>query len=77
MKSDYRRIFAYIIPYWRRLTLVLALSLVSTLLGLAQPYITKLLIDEALLRKNMRALMTVAGSLIVLKTMPCLPRCKN
>jgi len=65
MNSDYRRILTYILPYWRRLTLVLALSLVSTLLGLAQPYITKLLIDEALLRKNMQALATVAGLMVV------------
>jgi ATP-binding cassette subfamily B protein len=65
MNNDYRRIFAYIIPYWRRLTLVLALSLVSTLLGLAQPYITKLLIDEALLRKNMQALTAVAALMVV------------
>ena len=63
--NDYRRIFAYVLPYWRRLSLVLALSLVSTLLGLAQPYITKLLIDEALLRKNMQALTTVAALMVV------------
>jgi len=63
--NDYRRIVAYIIPYWRRLALVLALSLVSTILGLAQPYITKLLIDEALLRKNMQALTTVAALMVV------------
>ena len=65
VNNDYQRIFAYITPYWRRLTLVLALSLLSTLLGLAQPYITKLLIDEALLRQNMRALTTVAGLMVV------------
>ena len=65
MNNDYRRIFAYIIPYWRKLALVLALSLVSTLLGLAQPYITKLLIDEALLRKNTQALTTVAALMVV------------
>ena len=65
MNNDYRRIFAYILPYWRRLALVLALSLISTLLGLAQPYITKLLIDEALLRKNMQALITVAALMVV------------
>jgi ATP-binding cassette subfamily B protein len=65
MDNDYRRIFAYISPYWRKLALVLALSLVSTLLGLAQPYITKLLIDEALLRKNLQALTTVAALMVV------------
>jgi len=62
---DYRRIFGYILPYWRKLALVLALSLVSTLVGLAQPYITKLLIDEALLRRNGRALVTVAALMVV------------
>ena len=62
---DYRRILVYILPYWRKLALVLALSLVSTLVGLAQPYITKLLIDEALLRRNARALVTVAALMVV------------
>src|SRR5262245_32551067 len=60
MRSDYRRTLSFIGPYWRGLALVLALSLISTLLSLAQPYITKLLIDEALLRRNTNALMTVA-----------------
>ena len=65
MRKDYRRILDYIIPYWRKLALVLALSLISTLLGLAQPYITKLLIDEALLSRNMNALTTVATLMVV------------
>jgi ATP-binding cassette, subfamily B, bacterial len=65
VNNDYRRIFAYITPYWRRLMLVLVLSLFSTILGLAQPYITKLLIDEALLRQNMRALTLVAALMVV------------
>jgi ATP-binding cassette subfamily B protein len=65
VNNDYRRIFAYITPYWRRLTLVLVLSLFSTILGLAQPYITKLLIDEALLRQNMQALTLVAALMVV------------
>ena len=64
MNNDYRRIFKFILPYWRGLTLVLVLSLVSTLLGLAQPYITKLLIDEALLRRNATALTTVAALMV-------------
>lgn len=62
---DYRRILDYILPYWRKLVAVLVLSLVSTLVGLAQPYITKLLIDEALLRRNAQALLMVAGSMVV------------
>lgn len=58
--SEYRRAFAYITPYWKRLALVLFISLLSTLLGLVQPYIAKLLIDEALLRRNFQALLSVA-----------------
>ena len=64
--SDYRRVFAYIAPYWRRLGVVLAFSLVSTLLALAQPYIAKLLIDDALLQRNMQALMVVAVLMVVI-----------
>ncbi|MFN7945201.1 MAG: ABC transporter ATP-binding protein [Blastocatellia bacterium] len=63
--SEYRRAFAYILPYWRRLTVILFISLVSTLLGLVQPYIAKLLIDEALLRRSLRALFIVAALMVV------------
>lgn len=62
--NEYRRAFAYLTPYWKRLMLVLFISLVSTLLGLAQPYITKLLIDEALLRRNLNALWQVAALMV-------------
>jgi ATP-binding cassette subfamily B protein len=64
MLAAYRRVFAYLVPYWRRLILVLAISLVSTALSLAQPYIGKLLIDDALLRRNMRALVVVAALMV-------------
>ncbi|MFN7930833.1 MAG: ABC transporter ATP-binding protein [Blastocatellia bacterium] len=63
--SEYRRAFAYITPYWKRLALVLFISLLSTLLGLVQPYIAKLLIDEALLRRNFQALLLVAALMVV------------
>jgi ATP-binding cassette subfamily B protein len=63
---EYRRALAYVLPYWRRLVFVLIISLCSTILGLAQPYIAKLLIDEALLRRNLRALVTVAALMIVI-----------
>ncbi len=62
--AQYRRALAYIAPYWRKLVFVAAVSLVSTALGLVQPYISKLLIDEALLRRNMRALMFVAALMV-------------
>ena len=64
--AQYRRAMAYIAPYWRRLVPVVAISLFSTLLGLAQPYISKLLIDEALLQRNIRALFGVAGFMLAI-----------
>jgi len=40
------------LPYWRKLSLVLALSILATLTGLAPPYFLKLLIDRALLGRD-------------------------
>jgi ATP-binding cassette subfamily B protein len=51
-----RRAFSYLIPYWRRLILVLAISLVSTATTLAMPYLSRALIDDALIGRNLDAL---------------------
>ncbi len=48
----YRRALRFILPYWRKLSLVLALSILATLAGLAPPYFLKLLIDQALLGRD-------------------------
>jgi ATP-binding cassette subfamily B protein len=48
-------------PYSKPLVLVLFVSLLSTLLGLVQPYISRLLIDKALLLRDMHALVQIAG----------------
>jgi ATP-binding cassette subfamily B protein len=58
--NAYLRAFAFVLPYWRQLAVVLAISLFSTLLGLIQPYIGKLLIDDALLKRDARALTGIA-----------------
>ena len=50
------RAFAYLRPYWRRLSLVLVISLTSTAASLVVPYLTKDLIDTALLGRDMAAL---------------------
>ncbi len=63
--GDYRRAIVYVLPYWRRLVFVLIISLFSTILGLAQPYIAKLLIDEALLQRSTRALVIVAVLMVI------------
>jgi ATP-binding cassette subfamily B protein len=51
-----RRAFQYLVPYWRRLLLVVAISLVSTGTSLAIPYLSKDLIDTALIGRNPAAL---------------------
>jgi ATP-binding cassette subfamily B protein len=54
--SELRRAVAYILPYRRRLALVVALSGVSTALSLSLPYLSKTLIDSALVGGNLGAL---------------------
>ncbi len=59
LDRDLRRALAYVAPHWRRLALVLALSLVSTVLSLYIPYLSRLLIDRALLGGDSHALVRI------------------
>jgi ATP-binding cassette subfamily B protein len=59
--DGYRRVLRFIVPYWPRLVLVLLVGIASTGFGLLQPYISKLLIDDALLKHNLRMLLIVSG----------------
>jgi len=59
--DDYRRALRFIVPYWPRLVLVLLAGLAASGFGLLQPYISKLLIDDALLKRNMSMLLIVSG----------------
>ncbi|HWE53093.1 MAG TPA: ABC transporter ATP-binding protein [Bryobacteraceae bacterium] len=63
--KTYGRLKIFLRPYYSRLVLVLVVSLFSTVLGLAQPYISGLLIDKGLLRRDMRALLWIAGIMFV------------
>lgn len=63
--KTYGRLWKYLRPYTKGLVLVLVVSLLSTGLGLVQPYISKLLIDDALLKGNMHALIRIAGLMFV------------
>jgi ATP-binding cassette subfamily B protein len=56
-----RRAVGYVLPYWRRLALVAALSLVSTALSLVLPYLSKVLIDRALIGRDLTALYETVG----------------
>jgi len=60
----YRRLAPYVRPYLRPLLLVLLISLLSTAFGLAQPYLSKLMIDNALLQRDMAALAAVSGAMV-------------
>ncbi|HMF95369.1 MAG TPA: ABC transporter ATP-binding protein [Vicinamibacterales bacterium] len=55
-RSELRRAIGYVVPYWRRLALVVLLSGVSTALSLALPYLSKSLIDHALVGRDAAAL---------------------
>jgi ATP-binding cassette, subfamily B, bacterial len=59
--DGYRRALKFIVPYWPRLIFVLLAGIASTGFGLLQPYISKLLIDDALLKRNLRMLLIVSG----------------
>jgi ATP-binding cassette subfamily B protein len=54
-----------VVPYWRGLLVVMLLGLFSTAVGLVQPYISRLLIDDALLRRNLHALTYIAAAMVV------------
>ena len=56
----YGRLAPFLRPYLRPLLVVLVVSLAGTALSLAQPYLSKLLIDKALLRRDMGALIEIA-----------------
>jgi len=57
VSREIRRALGFVLPYWRPLLLVLALSLLGTVLALFVPYLAKLLIDHALLERNPDALL--------------------
>ncbi len=61
MDQDLRRALGYAAPHWRRLTLVLILSLAGTLLALLLPYLSKALVDKALLGRDFGALARIVG----------------
>ena len=60
--SDLARVLAYVAPYWRRLVLVVVLSLLGTVLSLFIPYLSKLLVDSALLVRDLGALVRIVAA---------------
>jgi len=62
--DGYRRALRFVVPYWPRLAFVLLAGIAATGFGLLQPYISKLLIDDALLKRNLRMLFIVSGLML-------------
>lgn len=63
--ADWRRILRFLRPYRGRLAILMAISLLSTGVTLLQPYLTKLLIDDALRYRRMSSLWNLAGWMLV------------
>jgi len=59
-----RRALRYAVPYRRRLALVLGLSLLGTALSLALPYLSKDLVDRALLGRDAGALVRTVSAFV-------------
>jgi ATP-binding cassette subfamily B protein len=57
--SDLRRALLFIVPYWRRLALVLALSSLSTALSLYLPLLSRDFFDRALIGRDLTTLVRV------------------
>jgi len=62
--ANRKTLLDYAIPYWRRLLLVLALSLLSTGLSLVLPYLSKDLIDRAFLGHDAHTLVLIVALFI-------------
>jgi ATP-binding cassette, subfamily B, bacterial len=62
--SGYRRALRFIAPHYPRLALIILAGVAATAFSLIQPYISKFLIDDALLKRNFRALILVSAVMI-------------
>ncbi|HWP36819.1 MAG TPA: ABC transporter ATP-binding protein [Gemmatimonadales bacterium] len=61
LDRDLQWALGFIQPHWPRLGAVLAASLIGTALSLSLPYLSKLLVDDALLARDAAALVRIAG----------------
>ncbi len=60
LDRHFRRALQFIVPYWRRLALVFALSVASTALSLYLPLLSRDFFDRALIGKDVATLVRVA-----------------
>src|SRR5215831_19062319 len=59
LDPDLRRALSFIVPYWRRLALVLALSVASTVLSLYLPLLSRDFVDRALIGRDQSTLVRI------------------
>jgi ATP-binding cassette, subfamily B, multidrug efflux pump len=55
-----RRLLGYLLPYWRSVLVALAAIITHSVLQLAPPYLTKLVIDEHIAHRDLNGLIQVA-----------------
>ena len=60
-RRDFRRALGFIVPYWRRLALVMVLSLASTAVSLYIPLLSRDVFDGALLARDAGRLVRIVG----------------
>ncbi|WP_371228346.1 ABC transporter ATP-binding protein [Pseudomonas sp. QE6] len=65
LKASLRWLYGFVRPHRAAIAGLLGLSFCASLLVLAQPWLTKLLIDDGLLAKDFPVLVMVAGAMIV------------
>ena len=61
-----RRALGYVRPYWGALVPVVFVSVLSTGLSLVLPYLSKVLVDDAILGRDLRLLFQIVGLVIVI-----------
>lgn len=63
-----KRLFAYLKPHWLKVTFLMVLTVLGVGLGLVSPWLIKVLIDGAIIPRDVRVLKFVAVALLVTGT---------
>jgi ATP-binding cassette subfamily B protein len=66
LDKDLRRALGHVAPQWRRLTVVVVLSLASTVAALYIPYLSRVIIDRALIGHDRAVLIGIIGQFAAL-----------
>ncbi|MBQ9437222.1 MAG: ABC transporter ATP-binding protein [Lachnospiraceae bacterium] len=63
-----KRVLSFLLPYWKQLSLALLCIIVSSVLNLLPSIITGKIIDDGLIGRNLRALVTLIGLSLLVTT---------